>query len=205
MTVSVDQMPDNLDRRLPLTAAQTGIWFAQQLDPLNPIYKAAEYIDIRGPVDATKLDAAVRQAVAETEAFRVRIEVDDEGIWQLVDRLVDWPLPMLDLTDVANPWARARDWMYADLNRVVDLGRAPLFTWTVFKLAAGRFLLHLSSHHLVMDGFGFSLVIQRIAEVYSALETGREFPPSSLGSLPLLLADEAGYWASERPIQDRQY
>lgn len=35
-------MPENRNRRLPLTAAQTGMWFAQQLDPQNPIYKCGE-------------------------------------------------------------------------------------------------------------------------------------------------------------------
>jgi amino acid adenylation domain-containing protein/non-ribosomal peptide synthase protein (TIGR01720 family) len=191
--------------RLPLTTAQTGMWFAQQLNPRNPIYKIAEYIDIAGPVDLALLEVSLRQAVRDTEALRVHIEADDEAVWQLVDRVVDWPLPVINLRGTADPWTQAHDWMRADLNQPVDLRRAPVFTFTVLQLAANRFLLYLSGHHLVMDGFGFSLFVERVSEVYSALEAGLTCPPSTLGTLDLLLADEAGYQVSERFTRDREY
>ncbi len=199
-------MSGDQNRRFPLTAAQAGMWFAQELDPQNPIYKAAEYVDIQGRIDLAVVEVAVRQAVADTEAFRVRVEADDEGmLWQVVDRLVDWPLPVMDLRGTADPWAQAQEWMRADLSQPVDLRRAPVFSFTVLQLATDRFLLHLSAHHLAMDGFGFSLFVQRIAEVYTALEAGLGCPPSSLGSLDLLLADEVSYRASERFTRDREY
>jgi enterobactin synthetase component F len=191
--------------RLPLTTAQTGMWFAQQLNLRNPIYKIAEYIDIAGGVDLGLLEVSLRQAVLDTEAIRVHIEADDEVIGQLVDPLVDWPLPVRDLSGTADPWTRAHDWMQADLSRPVDLRRAPVFTFTVLRLAADRCLLHLSGHHLVIDGFGFSLFIERVSEVYSALEAGLQCRPSTLGTLELLLADEAGYQVSERFTRDREY
>lgn len=48
-------MPDTKDLQYSLTGAQTGIWFAQQLDPDNPIYNTAEYIEINGPVNIALL------------------------------------------------------------------------------------------------------------------------------------------------------
>jgi hypothetical protein len=52
-------MSNNQNHRLPLTSAQTGIWFAQQLEPLNPIYRTAEYIDIHSQVDLALLEFRV--------------------------------------------------------------------------------------------------------------------------------------------------
>lgn len=70
--------------------------------------------------------ATVRQVVADTEAFSVRVEADDAGMLrQVVDRLVDWPLPVMDLRGAADPWAQAQEWMRADLRRPFDLRRAP--------------------------------------------------------------------------------
>src|SRR5687767_11040472 len=48
---------------LPLTAAQAGIWAGQQLDPTSPAYNAAEYIELRGPLDVPRFTAALRQTV----------------------------------------------------------------------------------------------------------------------------------------------
>lgn len=65
-------MHDLDDGRWPLSGAQSGIWFAQQLDPDNPIFNTGEYIDIRGPVDPDRFETAVRQAVMEAEALHAR-------------------------------------------------------------------------------------------------------------------------------------
>jgi Condensation domain len=50
------QFPD-----YPLTQAQAGIWFAQKIDPTNPIYNLGEYIEIRGPIDAALFEGALNQ------------------------------------------------------------------------------------------------------------------------------------------------
>ncbi len=160
-------MSNNQDRSLPLTAAQTGMWFAQQLDPSNPSYKAVEYIELRGPVDLKLIEAALRQTVADTDALRLHVQADDEHVWQNVEGFVDWLLPMMDLRDAADPWTRAQEWMRADLSRPFDLTRGPMFTLTVLQLAADHFLLHCSAHHLTMDGFGFSLFVRRVSQVYT--------------------------------------
>ncbi|MET9297398.1 amino acid adenylation domain-containing protein [Streptomyces sp. NPDC003077] len=202
----MNRMSGNRDRRLPLTAAQTGMWFSQQLHAENPIYRAAEYVDIHGRVDPALLEAALRRAVAETETLRVRFETDDEGrAWQVVETPPDWPLPVTDLRGAANPWEEARTWMREELRRPLDAGRPPLFTFRMLRLADDRVVLYLSFHHIVLDGYGFSLFIQRVTELYGALEAGRPCPPSPLGTLEPLLADEARYRASERFTEDRAY
>ncbi|MGH3719874.1 MAG: non-ribosomal peptide synthetase, partial [Pseudonocardiaceae bacterium] len=193
-------------RRFPLTAAQTGIWFGQELDPQNPIYKCVEYVDIQGGINLAVLEIAVRQAVADTEALLVCVEVNDEGLlWQVLDRWVDWSWSVLDLRGALDPWEQAQEWMRTELPQMFDLRRSPVFSITMLQLASDRFLLHISFHHLMMDGLGFSLFVQRIAEVYTALAAGLDCPSSSLGSLDLLLADEAGYRASEQFTRDREY
>lgn len=48
-----------------MTAAQSGIWFAQQLDPANPVFNIGGYVETDGPVDSGLLDTTMRQVVAE--------------------------------------------------------------------------------------------------------------------------------------------
>lgn len=52
-------MPDTKDLQYSLTGAQTGIWFAQRLDPDNPIYNTAEYIEINGPINIALFEEAL--------------------------------------------------------------------------------------------------------------------------------------------------
>ncbi|KIZ17008.1 condensation domain-containing protein [Streptomyces natalensis] len=93
----VKSMSDSREQHLPLTTAQTGVWFSQQLDAENPIYRVTEYLDIHGQIDLPVLETALRRAVAETEALRVRVEADDEeGARQVIVRSLEWRLPVVD-------------------------------------------------------------------------------------------------------------
>jgi hypothetical protein len=44
-------MSEIRDNTYPLTAAQSGMWFAQFLDPTNPSLRVAECLEIHGPID----------------------------------------------------------------------------------------------------------------------------------------------------------
>ena len=62
---------------IPLTAAQAGIWYAQQLDPENPVFNAAEYLEIRGSLDATLFEGALRRRFYRSgESTGTRLEVE---------------------------------------------------------------------------------------------------------------------------------
>ncbi|MDA3624741.1 amino acid adenylation domain-containing protein [Saccharopolyspora sp. WRP15-2] len=191
---------------LALTAAQTAVWLAQELDPTNPLYRAAEAVEIDGPLDVELLEVALRQAVAETDAVRARFDGDGRGrMWQTIEPVLDWSLPQVDLRGAADPEAAAEEWMWAELGSPVDLRRSPLFSFAVLRTGQERFTVYVAMHHILMDGFGFALFIQRVAELYRAAEEGQPFPPCQFGSLAQLISDEAEYDESERYVRDRQY
>ena len=111
----------------------------------------------------------------------------------------------IDVSAAADPQAAAERWMKADLAKPIDLTDGPLFAFALFKAAPDRFFWYSRYHHIVMDGFGFALVARRVADVYTALAAGRTADAGPFGSLALLLEDDAGYRASKRFEQDRQY
>jgi amino acid adenylation domain-containing protein len=192
--------------RLPLTAAQTGMWFSQELDPGNPLYRAAEVVEIDGAIDVSLLEGALRQAVAETETLRVRFETDGQGrVRQVLRPSVDWKLPILDFRDAPDPATAAENWMCNDISSPAHLGESEPFSFTLLRTADEHFLVYLCLHHIVMDGYGFSLFIQRVAELYTTAEAGLVPPPCQFGSLAQLVADEADYRASERFTRDRDF
>ena len=75
----------------PLTEAQSGLWFAQRLDPANPIFNTAHYLDIRGDLDVEAFHAAVDQmadVLREQTRRGVPILFSSHQL-DLVDRLSD--------------------------------------------------------------------------------------------------------------------
>ncbi|MBY8883356.1 amino acid adenylation domain-containing protein [Streptomyces sp. PTM05] len=198
-------MTDRADAR-PLTGAQAGIWYAQQRDPGSPAYNCAEYVELDGPLDADRFETALRQAVAETAALRLRCgEPDDapEPVMTVADG-DDWPLHRVDTSAHLDPYASAVAWMREDLRQPVDLSTGPLFGHALFSLGGDRHLWYFRAHHIALDGYGFTLVEQRVAELYTAAARG-ETAPLRFGSLDELRAEEAGYGASARRSRDREH
>ncbi|SEG92212.1 nonribosomal peptide synthetase DhbF [Saccharopolyspora kobensis] len=197
-------MPGRADQLLPLSAAQAGIWFAQQLDRANPIFNTAERVAIDGSVDPERFAAALRQAVAEVEALRIRICEDGAELGQVVEEPAEFELPVVDCTTAADPEARAMAWMRADLREPVDLTRGQagrLWSAALFKLGERRWWWYQRIHHVAIDGYGFSILIRRVAELYGEQEPG----PSPFGSLTALLADEQEYRESAKAERDTRY
>ncbi|MER0246039.1 condensation domain-containing protein, partial [Streptomyces sp. HSW2009] len=189
----------------PLLIAQEGIWTGQQLDVDSPAYNTAEYVCIAGAVDPDVFVAALRQVVAETEALTVRFAVVDGRPRQLDVPDLDWQPYVADLTCEAAPRAAALAWMARDMARPVDLEREPVFGHALFQVAGDEYWWYHRVHHIALDGFGFSLVARRVAEVYTALAAGRPTGESGFGTLQSVREEEAAYQGSPRRAKDGAY
>jgi nonribosomal peptide synthetase DhbF len=190
---------------LPLTSAQSGIWFAHQLRADSPAYNTGEYVDIPGPVDPELFERALRSVVEETDSLRVRFTVGADGPRQRVEPSLGWSMHRSDLSAAPDPRAAAEEWMRAELATPVDLVRGPLFCQALFKIAPDRFLWYQRVHHIVVDGFSMSLLARRVAKTYTALAGGTPLRGAAFGPLATLLAHDADYLGSEQRAQDREF
>ncbi|MCP2163945.1 non-ribosomal peptide synthetase [Goodfellowiella coeruleoviolacea] len=212
-----DTAPARPLERLALTAAQTGVWYAQRLDPGSAAHNTAQYVLITGPVDTTLLTRAIHQGIAETEALRARFVEDAGEVWQVVDgdgqgEPPRWELPLLDLGaepdapgSPADPLARAVRWMRAEAGIPVDLAAGPLFAEALLRTGPDTLVWYHRCHHILLDGYGSALLIRRVAEIYTALATGSSTVDSPFGGLRQVLLDEAAYRDSPRRARDREF
>ena len=189
----------------PLSAAQLGLWFGQQLDPQNAAFNVGDYLEILGPIDPAKFEATLRQVIRETESLRIRLVERAGEPWQIIAAPAEWSLPFFDVSGEADPTAAALSWMRADLQRPTDLLRDPLFAFALFKAKADRFLWYARYHHIVIDGLSASLIARRVADVYTALARGSRPDASAVGPLTAIIAEDAAYRASDDFARDRQF
>ncbi|MCB5179022.1 non-ribosomal peptide synthetase [Streptomyces antimicrobicus] len=194
---------------LPLTAAQSGVWFAHQLNQNSPVYNVGEFVEIHGPVDGDVFEAALRQVVGETGALHIRPVEGPGGPEQVLGEPAGARLVRLDLSGEADPEAAARAYITEDLARPVDLDTGQLYAYALVKLAEDRYFWHQRYHHVLVDAFGAAAVTARVARVYTALAAGGTTGPAAaegaFGPYPALLEGEAAYRASTEYEEDRRY
>jgi hypothetical protein len=196
-------------RKLPISAPQLDFWEAALAHavPSTNIY-AAEYIDIRGPLDRDDFERALRQVIGETETLHtVRFAQAVDGPVRIVDSNVaaDWVLPFCDLSGVSDAHTRALEQMRDHFSRVVELEHGPFFRQILFKLEEDRYYWYQGYAHIVVDGYSCSLIASRVAEVYSALHGGLPTPPCRFAPLEALMEDERTYRNSAQYTEDRRY
>ncbi|MEU6200233.1 amino acid adenylation domain-containing protein [Streptomyces sp. NPDC047061] len=191
--------------RLPLSAGQQGVWFAHQLDSSGQQYNCAEYIAVDGALDIDLLKSAWALLRAEADVLRIRSVVQDSGLWQVLDPAHAVGPDLVDLSSETDPEARAQHWMRQEVSRPVDLAEGPIHSFALLKLADDRFFLSLRIHHVVIDGYGVHLLVQRLAEIYSALSEGRSEVPAVFAPLASVLDGDLAYRASSAFGEDRDY
>ncbi|MGO1068929.1 condensation domain-containing protein [Lysobacter sp. CA199] len=190
---------------LPLTGPQLGMWAGQQLDPHSPSFWTGEAIELDGPLDAAALEASIREALGACDALHMRYADQGEGVRQRLRERRNVLISREDYADCSDPWASAWQWMREDLLRNADLGQRPLFATALIRIAEQRHLWYLRAHHIALDGFGYLLLIHRVAELYSARIAGREPPPARDWSLAPVIAEETVYRQSPACLDSRRF
>ncbi|MCO5732804.1 amino acid adenylation domain-containing protein [Rhizobium sp. SSA_523] len=185
---------DRLARRLPLTEAQKGIWFAQSIDPSNPVFNTGHYVEIEGRLDVPALENAVRRVAMEAVSLSVHIPDKCEQVVEERNRPL---LRMEDLSGQDDPHSAALAAIQADMRTPVDMAEGPLARQVLYRLGADRFLWYQRMHHVITDGFATGLVTQRIAELYNAA-VAHEPTGAPLADLDVAVGEKGGCKWRER-------
>lgn len=181
---------------VPLTEAQSGLWYAQRLDPLNPIFNTGQYLDLRGPLDLAAFRTAVDRAGEEAEALALRFIDAPEGPRQVIDPALRPRLHFVDLTDDPDPEGAALAAIRQDMATAIAPERGPMARQVLYRLAADRHFWAQQVHHFAIDGYGMVLLTARIAELYGLLLAGKDGGGRPLAPLAGVWEEDAAYRAS---------
>ncbi|AZG48348.1 non-ribosomal peptide synthetase [Gordonia insulae] len=194
-------------RQLSLTAAQRGMWFAENLSPDYSVI-VAQYLDIRDddrPLDIELFARVVGEVAWQLESTFTRIIEVDGVPMQVVDPEVDFRLEVLDFRDDPDPIARAHRWMHDDHQRTIDLADDRLAITRLIRVADDRAFWYLRAHHIAIDGYAALTSVHEVLDRYNAIIRGQEPVDRPRADLAELVADDAAYTAGTRRETDRSH
>nr|WP_145550293.1 non-ribosomal peptide synthetase [Variovorax boronicumulans] len=188
----------------PLTEAQSGLWYAQQLAPANPAFNCGHALWIDGPLDVAAFAAAADQAAAECESLALVLRDTPDGPRQWLDPARRPALQHIDLSVHDDAAERARSAMGADMQTPLDPTRDALAVQRLYRLGPERHCWYQRAHHLASDGYGMALWSQRLAELYTE-RLGQGPARTPLAPFAQLVAEDAAYRAAPKRAQDAAY
>lgn len=169
-----------MTQRLPLVAAQPGIWMAEKLSTLPSAWSVAHYVELTGELDALLLAKAVVAGLEQADTLRMQFSEDNGEVWQWVDPALTFAQPeIIDLREKSNPHEAARALMQADLQQDIHAdGNKPLVFHQLLQVGDKRWYWYQRYHHLLVDGFSFPAITRQIAAIYRAWLDGESTPDS---------------------------
>ncbi|WP_427500986.1 amino acid adenylation domain-containing protein [Methylomonas sp. MED-D] len=162
-------------RREPfvLTYGQRALWFLHQTAPDSAAYNVAFSARILSVVDIECFQQALRYLAERHPALRLRFQAQDGEPRQFID-----PGASIDFQHIdASGWDEQTlsDQVVGHYAAPFDLnGSRSLFRVGLFQCAPRQSVLLLVFHHIIGDGWSLWLLLDELAQVYSALVAGRE-------------------------------
>ena len=175
-----------LDRSIedlyPLAPLQEGMLFQGLLAPDSEIYFEHLTAELDGSLDTVAFTRAWQAVVDRHPVLRTAFAWEGlERPLQVVRRGVELPWTEEDWTGMepAEVPERLAAWLAADRARPFDLARPPLMRAALIRLGERRHRFVWSFHHLLLDGWCFSLIFGDVFAFYQAAVAGRavHLPP----------------------------
>ena len=140
---------------VPLSYAQTGVYFECLKNPTSTIYNIPYLLSYPAGVEASKLAEAVKQVVEAHPELSIHFATEGDTIVQTLADSLPVEVPITEMSDEALTAYKN------EFVRPFNLNKAPLYRFEVVKTGSGVHLL-LDVHHLVFDGGSADLLIRQI-------------------------------------------
>ncbi|MFV3415782.1 non-ribosomal peptide synthase/polyketide synthase [Pseudomonas nitroreducens] len=186
------------DGNLPLSAAQSRLWFFWQMEPASAAYNVPGALRLRGSLDESALRRAFDALVARHETLRTTFDEVDGQAFQRIQPARPLDLARIDLSAEKDAEGAARKLAEVEAQRPFDLRNGPLLRLTLMRLspkdvADADHVLLLTMHHIVSDGWSIRVLVDEFSRLYGAFAAGEEL---QLPALPVQYADYA-QWQRE--------
>lgn len=191
---------------MKLTLPQQDIYFEQLLYPNEPIYNIGAKIEIKGHININAFQKAYHELINQHDAYRTRLIKDQENIRLKIIENHDSELGFIDFSDSEKAYEKANLYMQEEFSRPFNLfGESLLHVFTLVKVNDGFYYLFSVYHHIITDGWGTSLMFQRLVQNYNEIFEFGEVQTQYSFSYKDFIEDDAAYTDSESFIENKTY
>jgi len=155
----------------PLSSAQRRSWLFCRMHPESIAYQFAAIFRLEGELDEAALRGSLTELIRRHEILRTSFETRNGEPVQVIHPPFEAAPTEVDLRgESPATWARLAR---TKVRKQIEPAPAPLVRWTLVRLGERSWRLIQVEHHLVHDGWSFSLLSGELAELYSARVEGR--------------------------------
>jgi amino acid adenylation domain-containing protein/thioester reductase-like protein len=156
---------------------QSRIWFLSEADPNNS-YLVCESFALYGNLDVEAFRNAYHEVIARHEILRTRFNVNKGQLKQTVDSVessISFSFMKWNDEKHLSPFSLLEE----QKAMFIDLRSGPPIKCKLIQVKNDHFILLLTIHHIICDGWSIEILMQEASAFYNAFVAGRkiEIPP----------------------------
>ena len=158
---------------VPLSFAQSRLWFIDQLQGPSPVYNMAVALRLRGRLDPDALGAALADVAGRHESLRTLFPAPDGKPQQLVvpPERADFGWDVVDAT--AWPADRLGEAIEETARHTFDLATEIPLRARLFRVTDDEHVLVGVVHHIAADGWSITPLVSDLGVAYASRCVGR--------------------------------
>ncbi|MED3685585.1 amino acid adenylation domain-containing protein [Bacillus thuringiensis] len=160
---------------LDVTVGQEALWIAHQMEIEKGMNNEPIIIKLKGNLQIEVLKKTLTTIVQSHPALRTIFKKRDEKIKQLIQRNVEFDIPIKDLAAFKNTEQKSilKNFLESIVNEKFSLEEGPLFKFHIIKFSEDTFVLHLMFHHIIYDGWSLGVFIRQLSNTYGEFLQGK--------------------------------
>jgi len=173
---------------MPASPAQERFWAFEHVYPGTRVWNVACRWSLRGPLNVELLRQALNAVSVRHEALRTCFALQAGELLQKAASKFEIFLPVHDLRGLpeAEKEAEAEHITVAEATRPFSLTDGPLLRTRLVRLENEHYVLLVTVHHTICDGWSVGIISRDLGAYYQALVT---HTPFKLSELPIQFAD----------------
>jgi amino acid adenylation domain-containing protein len=178
------------DNDLPLSFAQTRLWFIDQFEPNSALYNISAALRLEGTLCVTALEQSLTEIVQRHEALRTNFITVDGQANQIIHEQINGQLSVVDFKHLSESESKiaALELVKQQAIQPFNLASDSLLRATLVTLSDTEHILLICMHHIVSDGWSIGVFVEELTALYNAYAQGQ---PSPLNPLPIQYTDFA--------------
>lgn len=157
-----------------LSHAQQRFWFMHEIEPENPAYNVPIFGRVKGRLNVGALERCLDEILSRHQVLRSVFTCNRGVLQQHVTNHSKISLDLIDVTDTKASGSESEIRKIADqaLRKPFDFSRGPMLRAKVVKLDLNDYLILISTHHIVVDGWSLRQLRSEIETFYSTFNKG---------------------------------
>jgi acyl-CoA synthetase (AMP-forming)/AMP-acid ligase II len=158
--------------------AQEQLAKLQHALPGLPFFNVLHALRLTSAVDTSILERSINEIVRRHEILRTTLAVIDGQHAQVIAPQLIVPLTFEDLRTLSQPKKEtiSHRLIQEEVLHSFDLVKGPLIRTRLVRLAERKYLLLISMHQVVCDGWSLGVFVEELVTLYKALSTREESP-----------------------------